>query len=57
MSTPWEREGVSNNAEKSVQEEGGCFAASRHHFQCGLWKKEGAERSFYHPLLALRTEK
>ena len=40
MSAPWRRQGVSNNADKSGQGEGGGLAVSGHPIQCGLWKRE-----------------
>ena len=38
ISTPWGREGITNNADKSGQGEEGGLAVSGHHFLCGLCK-------------------
>ena len=40
MCTPWGREGVSNNAEKSGQGEGGGLVVSGHTFQRSSCKRE-----------------
>ena len=40
FSTPWGREGVSNNADKSGQGDGGDVAVGGHPFQSGLCKGE-----------------
>ena len=51
MSASWGREGVSSNADKSGQGEGGDLAECGHPFQCSVCKgEEGIQKSFYyHP--------
>ena len=55
MSALFGREGVSSNADKRGQGEGGGLAVSGHPCQYGLWKREEViERSFYHNLPVLK---
>ena len=58
MSTPWGRERVSNNADKSGQWEGSGLVVSGHPFKCDRCRREeGISRSFYHHLPVLKIEK
>ena len=54
-----EEGGVSRNADKSGQGEGGGLAESGHPFQCGFWKREKGQfkvSCHHHPVLKIENK-